>query len=182
MTMRMIIALIIGLVLTLARPPSGQAGDTAAERPLRIPRSTLPGLGSDHDPRVMVDVSQSPWRALGRIQTEAGGGRGNGIWCTGALIGPRTVVTQARCLVSISTRHFLRPDSVHFALAYNQGAYAGHARATRFAVARGFDPTVERPSGAEWALITLEAPLGTPDRVLRLIPEVPATQQPVALA
>ncbi|MDO9708791.1 trypsin-like serine protease [Paracraurococcus lichenis] len=68
-----------------------------AQEPRRLPRAVLPGIGAA-DPRRPVGMTQRPWRALGRVQLETGG------LCTGALVGPRLVLTVAHCLVAPRTR------------------------------------------------------------------------------
>jgi protease YdgD len=75
----------------------------------QITRSVLPGLGGDAT-RVPVDVTTAPWFAIGRLQTEVGEQR------TGALIGPRTVLTAAHCLASPTSLHYVQPGSIHFLL------------------------------------------------------------------
>jgi protease YdgD len=135
----------------------------------------LPGVGKN-DRRVVVDARLWPWRALGRVQTEMGRR------CTGALVGPRTVLTAAHCLFLPRVRHFIAPESVHFVLGYERGRFAGHAVATRFLIGPGYDPLhADKTEGADWAVLTLSAPLGTPDRVLKLAPAT-APGETVALA
>jgi protease YdgD len=87
-------------------------------------------------------------------------------------------------VVSAQTRQFLRAGSIGFVLGYERGTLAGHARVAGFVVASGFDPATGGPPGADWALLTLEAPPGAPalGRVLPLAPEVPGAGAPVALA
>lgn len=103
-----------------------------------------------------------PWRALGRVQTELG------TRCTGFLVGPREVFTAAHCLFLPRARHYAQPGSVHFLLGYAFGAYVAHARVVSYSIAAGYDPLREAATaGADRAVLVLDAPLGTPDRVLR---------------
>ncbi len=144
-------------------------------RLLLISAVALPGVGPGDD-RVAVDPSSMPWRAIGRVQTELGGR------CTGFLVAPRTVVTAAHCLYLRRPNAYVRPGSVHFLLGYARGGYVAHARIAAFRVGPGYDPA--RPhaaSGADWALLTLDAPLGTPERILGLAATPPAPGTPLQL-
>ena len=138
---------------------------TASAQP--IPPSVLPGLGPGAA-RVPVDVDQWPWRGVVRVQTEVG------TRCTGALVGPRTVLTAAHCLFGRGTGRLLQPGSVHVLAGYANGDYAGHARAISivtgpgFAVGPDMRPPPSASPGADWAVLRLDAPLGTADRVLPL--------------
>jgi len=134
----------------------------------------LPGLGQV-DPRWPVDLTVPPWRAVGRVQTELGGR------CTGALVGPRTVLTAAHCLVAARTGMFVRPDSVHFLLAYDRGAYVGHGRVTAYRIGPGYVAATQAPRTADWALLTLDTALGTPDRILPVLAAPPPPRTPLML-
>jgi protease YdgD len=125
----------------------------------------LPGLGA-HDPRVRVDPTVLPWRALGKL---TGLSAGLSVNCTGTLVGPALVLTAAHCVVNPKTRRYFPPGALHFLLSYAGGDFAGHAVATRLTVGPGYDPA--QPSktlGSDWALLSLDKRLGTPDRILAI--------------
>jgi trypsin-like peptidase len=155
-------------------PPAGPAQDGRT-----IQRGVLrPGIGAD-DPRRPVDVRAEPWRALGRVQLDVGGR------CTGVLVGPRTVLTAAHCLFGPRSRQVVRPGTVHFLLGYHMGEWAARARVASFTMGDGF--ALDRasphggPLGADWALLTLDAPLGE-GRALRLRRDLPPSGTELMLA
>ena len=164
-------ALLIALLAYLL--PAGPALAQGTPTP-----SILPGLGA-HDPRVRVDPTVLPWRALGKL---TGLSAGLAVNCTGTLVGPALVLTAAHCVVNPKTRRYFPPGALHFLLSYAGGDFAGHAVATRLTIGPGYDPA--RPSktlGSDWALLTLAKPLGTPDRILALAPQTPARGAPIAI-
>jgi protease YdgD len=127
-------------------------------------------------PRVAVNLSQPPWRALGRVQTELGAR------CTGFLLTPRLVVTAAHCLYRRSTGRFVQPSSVHFLWRYAAGAYADHARVVRFVVEPGYDPAAEdRSLGVDRVFLTLDHAVGAAGDMASLASVPPAPGSPLLL-
>ena len=123
-----------------------------------------------------VDVSQPPWRMLGRVQTELGAR------CTGFLVDARTVLTAAHCLYRRTTGGYVQPGSVHFLLGYDRGRFAAHARVAAFTTAPGYDPAREGETiGADWAKLTLAAPVSAGEAVA-LAPAPPRPGTPARLA
>jgi protease YdgD len=129
---------------------------------VRVPGSVRIGLGPGPDPRARLSSADTPWSALGRVNNAA-----IGSFCTGALIDPTTVLTAAHCVVSSRSGCFMQPNSLHFVLAYQHGQHAGHARVSSYVVAPTYIPS-PMASGDDWAILTLEAPLASAARVLRL--------------
>lgn len=150
-------------------------GSDAAAQETRLPPPglLLPGIGT-RDPREPVDQALSPWRALARVQTELGGR------CTGAMVAPDRVLTAAHCLVAARTRRFVQPGSVHVLLGYDRGAWVARARVVRFVIGTGY--SAERgTAAADWALLALDRPIATPDRILPLLIEAPPPGTPAML-
>lgn len=139
-----------------------------------IPPSVLPGLGED-DPRRPVDATAAPWHALGRVQREIGGR------CTGVLVGPRTVLTAAHCLVAQRTGRLVQPGSLHFLLGYHLGKWEAHARVAAFTVGEGFSPAGGGPASADWAVLTLERAVAGPERTLPVQTTPPLRGLPLML-
>lgn len=167
------------LLAAIAAPLPAVAQHSATQDGRTIQRGVLrPGVGAD-DPRRPVDVRAEPWRALGRVQLEVGGR------CTGVLVGPRTVLTAAHCLFGPRSRQLVRPASVHFLLGYHLGEWAAKARVTAFTLGEGFaldrDSPYGGPLGADWALLTLDTPLGE-GRALRLRRAMPPAGTELMLA
>ena len=132
-----------------------------AERPL------LPGVGQA-DRRVPVDASADPGRSGVRVQTNLAGR------CTGALVGPRTVVTAAHCLFNPRTRRFLQASSLHVLFGYDRGEFTRHVTVAGVVTDPAYDPAAPNPLvSADWAVLTLAQP--APESV----PPLPVSTAPL---
>jgi protease YdgD len=163
-------AVVVAIVTAaLALPPFGpQAEERAGGGSVQAP--PLPGVGA-RDPRVRVDPDAVPWRAVGKLQAASTNFR---TLCTATLVGPSTVVTAAHCLFNRRTQRNFPPASLHFLIGFSAGGYAGHAVGARVETGSGYDPHRPQESmGSDWALIFLDKPLGSPDRILPILAEPP---------
>lgn len=144
---------------------------TRRSRPLCLLATIALVLGlAAPPPAAAARLTDLPWRALGRVQTELG------TRCTGFLIAPALVMTAAHCLYRRATGRFVQPGSVHFLLRYDRGTYADHARAEGFVVSPGYDPARELATlGLDRAFLTLDHPVGGEDDRLRFAPALPPT-------
>ena len=130
----------------------------------------LPGVGA-HDPRVRVDLDAVPWRAVGKLQATSINLRA---LCTATLVGPSTVVTAAHCVFNRRTQRNFLPGSLHFLIGYNGSRYAGHAVGVSVKIGAGYDPLRPKETiGSDWALVSLDKSLGSEDRVLPIVSDLP---------
>jgi len=110
----------------------------------------LPGIKGTDD-RVSIDSTAFPWSAIGRVNRRIGG------FCTGAVIGPREVLTAAHCLWNARARRWLPTQSLHFVGGYVRGDYLLESAVTAIRVSPSYrTPPGENPDPAnDWAVLTL---------------------------
>lgn len=160
--------------LVWGEPEAGEADKAGGSALVPL----VPGLGA-HDPRGRLDPDEIPWRAVGKLQVAALNLRQ---FCTATLVGPSTVLTAAHCAFNPRTQRYHRPESLHFLIGYNGSKYTGHAVGVKVETGTGFDPS--RPletRGSDWALIWLDTRLGSADRILLMIDELPENGSTVML-
>lgn len=140
----------------------------------KFPGNDLTGIGAV-DPRTTVDQTAMPWRAVGRLK--AGGSS-----CTGALVGPSLLLTAAHCVFNSQSREFFAAEELQFFLGYSEGKFVDQAKGKRVIRPDSYDPILAIGSmGNDWALVELDRPIGTPDRVLPMRTKAPTGGEMVAL-
>ena len=159
----------LGAVLAAACLLALAAEAIAADPP------ALPGI-RDTDGRVVVDPNAPPWNAVVKVQTNIG------IRCTGALIGPTTVLTAAHCLYNRRTRALLQALSLHVLVGYERGAFRWHRLVAGYTTGPGYDGAGKPPQTSDWARLELAEPVPADVSPLPIATSAPISGLPIAIA
>lgn len=108
--------------------------------------------------RYPLPAHLSPWSALGRINAAGQA------FCSGALIGPSSVLTAAHCTYNFTTGRWRPPEDIVFVAGFLSNGWIASAKASK--ITR--DPTLVFQSkqaelesvSKDWAIITLASPVG----------------------
>jgi protease YdgD len=151
--------LLVALACCLAAIPA-HAGIVDIEV---LRKQLLPGIKGE-DNRRIIDTSDYPWSAIGRVNSRIGG------FCTGTVIGPRAVLTAAHCLWNKRTRTWLVPDAINFLAGYRRGEFIAHGKVVDYTLA---DPLITPLDAArfrpyDWAILRLAEPIDAITGVLPL--------------
>lgn len=108
------------------------------------------------DDRTPVLSQRYPWSAIGRIDWVAPDGETSLGTCTGTLIGPRLVLTNAHCLLDAETDQ----PTTH-TIIFRPNLMQGEATAIATVTAYDYgDSPFTGNATEDWALLTLDTPLG----------------------
>jgi protease YdgD len=141
----------------------------------------LPGIG-EQDGRSVVDIEAAPWRSLGVVSNSRGGR------CTGALVGPHTMLTAAHCLLDPRTGQLLEARNLQVVLGLspaNPGqriAVVSYVTGTGFRARPGPTPDPAVAPDTDWALLALDPamPAVPSDRHLTFAPGFARNGTPLA--
>lgn len=132
--------------------------------------------GSQSEGRVIVEAMEYPWSAIGRVNA---GGRS---YCTGFLVGPRHVMTAAHCLYDFTEGRWRGASELHFVAGYQRDQFLIHSKVAGYETSSRFDVAEHRDATNtihDWALLTLEDPIGRSAGWLGLMALNSATLQTV---
>ena len=101
-----------------------------------------------------VSAGDYPWSGYVRVTTNIGTS------CTGALVGPSTVVTAAHCLYNRHTQAMLGAGSLHVLFGYDRGAFRQHSLVDRTVTDPAFVPGQSSSSNVvrDWAMLHITTP------------------------
>jgi len=152
---------VVGLaLLLLLQACAPRPEPPAAPSPTRDETPSAAATRADPTPldgRVIADAQEYPWSALGRVNLAGQG------FCTGVLIAPQLVLTQAQCLYSKREGRWWQPQELHFIAAYQRDRFLADSKIAGFTPAPGYTPA----AGANlanltnnWAILKLAEPIG----------------------
>ena len=131
--------------------------------PQGLGQSRSPSLSTDRgvigpDNRQIMDRRDHPWSAIGRVDFQTGDGPGH---CSGTLVEPNIVLTNAHCVIDPETHAFY--SDVQFAPNVIDGQILSQddvANAVNILTGTDFRDRPQPPHPDDWAIIKLDQSLG----------------------
>ncbi|WP_037310130.1 trypsin-like serine peptidase [Ruegeria halocynthiae] len=151
--------LFLSVALLWAQPVLAQGNFSEVWSPICTLGGKLEAGCEDIRKREILDATETPWRAIGRVNFASRGQRSH---CTGVLVSERLVLTAAHCLYNAARKRWIPASSIRFVAGYQRGEAVAHSVVKHYRVhseqntAAGFD----NRTALDWAVLELIEPIG----------------------
>jgi len=121
--------------------------------------SSLVGIQGVDD-RVIVNGSQAPWQAIGKVYTA------DLFACTGVLIDAKHVLTAAHCIWNKKNNKLMPTDYIHFETGHHRDVYLAARAVKRIKLPARYKFSQKQPINPgnlalDWAILELDTPINS---------------------